>query len=328
MKNSENEINQSFKRFANGLYTEHDAELIFEEAKTEIGFMQIAKEMDDAWESIQVVDNSDTDKQQYRQEAKQLLKKIKQKNRFPLSALFRKYSAIAAILLLAILGTYFLISKKKQQPILYTEIKVPYGERKEIRLPDGSSVTLNAGSYMRYPTDFMSEERLVEIDGEAFFDVTKDPRKPFVVKTQDVHIQVLGTSFNVKAYNADEELSVCVQTGKVDVGLDETCIILLPDEELVLDKVKNEFKKRKQKADNVKSWIGGTLHFNRTPVRSVIKELERIYNCKISFVEGAEYDDYIYGEHDNKTLEAVLSSIQYSTNIKYKKQGSSYLLYK
>lgn len=210
----------------------------------------------------------------------------------------------------------------------YTEVHVKNGEHKRIILPDGTSVTLNAGSYLRYPREFITDVRRIEMNGEAFFEVTRDEEKPFLIHTKDADVKVLGTSFNVKAFDMDEQLTVSVQTGKVQVDLPEAMMRLLPDEQFVMDKTKGEFQKRNEDARLSTVWIKGGLYFNRTPIRTVVNELVRMYNRTIEFAPGAEYDDYIYGEHDNKSLEAVLKSIQYSTDIKYRIENDKIVLYK
>mgnify|MGYP002596656513 CR=1 FL=1 len=249
-------------------------------------------------------------------------------NRRNVSPLFLRYVAIVAVILSIGWGGFRLIRSNQEKVLTYTEVHVKNGEHKRIILPDGTSVTLNAGSYLRYPREFITDVRRIEMNGEAFFEVTRDEEKPFLIHTKDADVKVLGTSFNVKAFDMDEQLTVSVQTGKVQVDLPEAMMRLLPDEQFVMDKTKGEFQKRNEDARLSTVWIKGGLYFNRTPIRTVVNELVRMYNRTIEFASGAEYDDYIYGEHDNKSLEAVLKSIQYSTDIKYRIENDKIVLYK
>jgi len=181
---------------------------------------------------------------------------------------------------------------------------------------------------MRYPTEFTSDIRLVEMEGEAFFNVMRDEGKPFIVRTRQADVKVLGTSFNVKAYQEDELMAVSVRTGKVEVDMPESVMRLLPNEQVIVNNANGEILKKNEDVQKVTAWLQGGLYFNRTPISSVVHDLERMYNQAIVLDPNSVFDDYIYGEHDNKSLEAVLNAIQYSTGIRYRTEGNRIVLYK
>lgn len=321
-------INNLLKRFVDGLYTRKDADDLLKHFQAGKYNTEISEAMDTVWEEMEEDEVSSLQHQQYREEARLLLSRIrKPEKRFSFIPYLR-YVAIVAVILSIGWGGFRLIRSNQEKVLTYTEVHVKNGEHKRIILPDGTSVTLNAGSYLRYPREFITDVRRIEMNGEAFFEVTRDEEKPFLIHTKDADVKVLGTSFNVKAFDMDEQLTVSVQTGKVQVDLPEAMMRLLPDEQFVMDKTKGEFQKRNEDARLSTVWIKGGLYFNRTPIRTVVNELVRMYNRTIEFAPGAEYDDYIYGEHDNKSLEAVLKSIQYSTDIKYRIENDKIVLYK
>ena len=321
-------INNLLKRFVDGLYTRKDADDLLKHFHAGKHNTEISEAMDNVWEEMEEDEVSSLQHQQYREEARLLLSRIrKPEKRFSFIP-YRRYVAIVAVILSIGWGGFRLIRSNQEKVLTYTEVHVKNGEHKRIILPDGTSVTLNAGSYLRYPREFITDVRRIEMNGEAFFEVTRDEEKPFLIHTKDADVKVLGTSFNVKAFDMDEQLTVSVQTGKVQVDLPEAMMRLLPDEQFVMDKTKGEFQKRNEDARLSTVWIKGGLYFNRTPIRTVVNELVRMYNRTIEFAPGAEYDDYIYGEHDNKSLEAVLKSIQYSTDIKYRIENDKIVLYK
>lgn len=321
-------INNILKRFVDGLYTRKDADDLLKHFHAGKYNTEISEAMDTVWEEMEEDEVSSLQHQQYREEARLLLSRIrKPEKRFSFIPYLR-YVAIVAVILSIGWGGFRLIRSNQEKVLTYTEVHVKNGEHKRIILPDGTSVTLNAGSYLRYPREFITDVRRIEMNGEAFFEVTRDEEKPFLIHTKDADVKVLGTSFNVKAFDMDEQLTVSVQTGKVQVDLPEAMMRLLPDEQFVMDKTKGEFQKRNEDARLSTVWIKGGLYFNRTPIRTVVNELVRMYNRTIEFTPGAEYDDYIYGEHDNKSLEAVLKSIQYSTDIKYRIENDKIVLYK
>jgi len=327
MKQAHQRIKDIIDRYTRGLYTQKDAETLFDTLKSGSGYEEMEEEMDRILYNLPDVSHSNLH-DQYKKEAKLLLDKLNNRQKRSYRLPFMRYAAAIAILVIAGLGLYQLIDRSAKADILYSEVYVKNAEHKNITLPDGSEVILNAGSYLRYPTKFSQESRLVEINGEAFFDIQKDSKRPFIVRTDGIDVKVLGTSFNVKAYEKDEQLMVSVQTGKVQVDMPEAMMRLLPNEQMILDKYNGEFQKRNEDIKRVKSWIHGGLYFNRTPIKSVALELERMYDCRIELKEGIVFDEFIYGEHDNKSLESVLKSIEYTTNIKYVKEGKRYLLYK
>ena len=321
-------INNLLKRFVDGLYTRKDADDLLKHFHAGKYNTEISEAIDTVWEEMEEDEVSSLQHQQYREEARLLLSRIrKPEKRFSFIPYLR-YVAIVAVILSIGWGGFRLIRSNQEKVLTYTEVHVKNGEHKRVILPDGTSVTLNAGSYLRYPREFITDVRRIEMNGEAFFEVTRDEEKPFLIHTKDADVKVLGTSFNVKAFDMDEQLTVSVQTGKVQVDLPEAMMRLLPDEQFVMDKTKGEFQKRNEDARLSTVWIKGGLYFNRTPIRTVVNELVRMYNRTIEFAPGAEYDDYIYGEHDNKSLEAVLKSIQYSTDIKYRIENDKIVLYK
>ena len=164
--------------------------------------------------------------------------------------------------------------------------------------------------------------------GEGFFQVSKDEEHPFIVRTTEGDVKVLGTSFNIKSYRDDNLFAVSVRTGKVEVQMEETLMRLLPDECLVYNKKNGDITKRKENVEKITSWIQGGLYFNNTPIQSIVSDLERMYGCRIELDPNCVFDETLFGEHDNNSLESVLKSIQYSTGIKYKKEGTRIVLYK
>lgn len=320
--------NTILKRFVNGIYTRKDADRIIDLFRTQQQTKLLDDEMDQVWQAAQEEETTSLQHERYTMEARILLNRIhKEEKKFPFVSLL-KYAAMLALVVSVGLGVYQFSRVTDLQNMAYTEIRVKNGEHKRIILPDGTKVVLNAGSFMKYPERFTQDFRRIEMDGEAFFEVEHDEDKPFIVSTKDASVKVLGTSFNVKAYDADEQILVSVRSGKVQVDMTDAMMRLLPDEQLVFSRKNGEIQKRNESARHATVWIDGGLYFNKTPIRSVAKELERMYNCKIEFSGNVPYDNYIYGEHDNKSLESVLKSIQYSTDIKYRKEGDKIILYK
>lgn len=330
MEKDNKSIRDLIGRYVNGLYTPNDIDRLRRMAGSGNDREKVEKEMDRVWEEAQKMPQSVSRDPLYRKEAQDLLREIRKGKRFSLRT-FLRYVAILAVVVSIGIGAKLYLDSPEAARNGYTtlsEVRVDHGEHKQVTLPDGTVVTLNAGTTLRYPTEFASGIRLVEMDGEAFFEVRKDESKPFVVRTQQADIKVLGTSFNVKAYPEDELMAVSVRTGKVEVDMPESIMRLLPDEQLVVNHINGEIYKKNEDTRKVTSWLQGGLYFNRTSIRGVAHDLERMYDREIVLDPHCVFDEHIYGEHDNKSLESVLNAIQYSTGIRYRKDGNRIVLYK
>lgn len=269
---------------------------------------------------------SDPNKEQY-SKAEALLKKVQPRNYSLAKRLFYTATGIAASILL-IMGGISLKQYWEIRHIVMTQIETSFGEKKELTLPDGSQIVLNACSQLQYPTEFAGNTREVHLNGEAYFKIKPNPQKPFQVQTDDFQVEVLGTEFNVKSYSHDQIQSVEVESGKVQVKLPEDHIRLKKQEQIYLNRQSGEYSKLKRCGNKIAVWRKGALYFHQTPLVDVARELERRYHCRISFREGQPFDNLISGEHDNQNLESILESLHYICGIKYEKEGENIVLYK
>jgi len=328
MNNAKDHFRNALTRYINGIHTREDIDTIIEGMQEKDFRSEIENMMDNIWNDLQTMESDKENKKIYHEEARLLYKRLQQQpKRYSLKPLL-KYVAIFIFVIMSGWGIYNYYTSHNLDNIKYTTENVKKGEHKKITLPDGTVVTLNAATKINYPNEFAGDIRLVEIDGEAFFEVMPDKNKEFIVRTITADIKVLGTSFNIKSYNEDENLVLTVKTGKVQVDIPDASMKFVANEQLVYNKTNKEYSKYSENPERATAWIHGKLYFNRTPIHSVAHELMRIYNCDIEFTPDGIYDDYIYGEHDNESLESVLKSIEYSTGIKYKKEGGKIILYK
>ncbi|MDD7884924.1 FecR family protein [Flavivirga sp. 57AJ16] len=196
------------------------------------------------------------------------------------------------------------------------------GDKKEVYLPDGSKIVLNADSELTYPKEFNDSIREVTLVGEAFFDIKRDENKPFIVNTNSIKIRVLGTSFNVKSYAKDTKVETTLVTGKVELIKDEeTPIVLAPSQKAVFHKKENKLEIEEVKSLDVVAWKDGTLIFNKTPLREVVIDLERKYNIEIN-INSLKLLNYEYtGTFDNLSIHEVLKLLSISSPIKYTIEG-------
>jgi transmembrane sensor len=242
----------------------------------------------------------------------------------------RPWIAIAASLLIFIgigIGINYVINKPAQlQAIVYQEKTVPLGRKMQIELSDGTQVWVNSGSKLRFPLTFTGKKRELFLEGEAYFDVVHDASKPFIIHTGKVITQVLGTAFNVKAYNSNE-LKVTVVRGKVSVGLrDHLLGVLTPNQCLSYDKENNTSKQYNVDASKLK-WMNGDLIFDNSKMGDAAEILERWYNVKIVFgdpkIKSRQFTtSFLHNENINQVLK-VLSEFNH---FNYTQEGRNFTI--
>ena len=172
------------------------------------------------------------------------------------------------------------------------ELVVSFGKQSRIVLSDRTEVWLNAGSRLIYPSVFDKRKRKVQLQGEAFFKVSKDKTHPFIVETDNSAIEVLGTSFNVRAYPDEKYEEAVLVEGSVSFKLGQSAwskkVLLKPDQRLVVSNTDESYKVSKVEVTDYTLWIQGLFVFNDEPLSSVIMQIARYYNIKIKWLDNDE----------------------------------------
>lgn len=211
--------------------------------------------------------------------------------------------------------------------IVYNELIVPTGGEYRLYLSDGTLVYMNSESKLRYPIRFSKGNRFVELEGEAYFEVSRDESHPFVVRAGQLDVKVLGTGFNVMAYPGEWQAEVTLVRGKVDVRRGNESCILKPDDQYVLDKKEMSSVVQKVDTDIYTSWKDGILNFDALPLEQLAKKLGRWY--KVEFVFG---DDWLKKlkfsgafKKDNN-IRYVLSLIEATTEVQFEIKGDTVMV--
>lgn len=187
-------------------------------------------------------------------------------------------AAAVLVLMLSTIVGYRYFRGGRPSLVVYSTGK---GETRQIRLPDGSDVTLNAGSTLKVPESLSSGERNVFLEGEAFFSISKNEKSPFSIMSEDsVLVKVLGTSFNISAYSSNIETKVAVSTGKVAVSrAGQEFGVLTAGQQLTYNKASRLFSRINEK--NAASWLQGIVAFRANTLNEVVETLSRIYNKRV-----------------------------------------------
>jgi transmembrane sensor len=217
-------------------------------------------------------------------------------------------------------------SDKNQIAKGYNEVVVPYGKKSIIVLEDGTKVWLNSGSRFAFPSHFTSNKREVFMKGEAYFVVTHNEAKPFFVNINELTFKVLGTSFNISAYDMDKDIQTMLVEGKLaisgysalNVKGKET--IMAPNQLAVFNKEgKSLIVKDEPNVEFYTAWVKGSFSFSKENLLVVFNKLERYYNIKFIYDNGFPTDDLISGKLDLKdSIKDVLVTLSDLAKISYK----------
>lgn len=246
---------------------------------------------------------------------KRVAQKLAQRTNRPERVIYRWAKVAASIALL--IGVAYTVHvntrvEEKIEPIVELTKTTKWGQKLNITLADGTQIRLNSGSTITYPDRFEGAVREVVLEGEAFFDVAKNPNKPFVIKSGEVLTTVLGTSFNINTYADSEQIAVTVATGKVKVASQENEIHLGPNEQGVFDKKTKTISKKVTDITTFLNWKDGVIHFEDTSLASVAESLERWYGVTFVFENGNLRNCHVTATYSNELLSAVLESIAYA----------------
>lgn len=230
------------------------------------------------------------------------------------------FMRIAALIVVGLAVGYYYFT-----PPSRIEIVSAKGQNKEVILPDGSKITLNQLSSLSYDSDFNEMDREVAFKGNAFFEIVKNPEKPFLILGEKINIQVLGTSFNVDAYR-DELVEVNVISGKVAMREknEESEVILTAG--MTGSYSSQKLTASKSSGQNYNSWLSGKLVFTNTPLRDLVGDLKRHFGQEVALKNLKLGACRFTGSFQDPTLDEVLEVVSASLSLTVIRQEERYLL--
>jgi len=242
-----------------------------------------------------------------------------------------KYLKVAAVILPFIIATvlflFFRDMPIKEQEIsqVHIEKQIPRGEKRTVFLPDGSKVKLNAESKISYLKPFDEHQRIVRLEGEAFFEVRPDKARPFIVRSGNLNTKVLGTSFNIKAYPGGQHILVAVKTGLVSVenknqklvNSQNKSILLTPMEMATYSEATNKTSVTGFDPDKVLAWKDGTLYFENATMEEFIAKVERWYGVEFMLNRTNPVVKGITGTFTDQSLEEILEGTKDASEFVY-----------
>lgn len=257
------------------------------------------------------------------------------KSGFSISRILRVYQKVAAFLLIPLigLGVLYWITQYNQSSGQYTETIAPRGQKSQIVLADGTKVWLNSDTKIKYPGNFSKNQRDVYLDGEAFFEVSKNPHQPFVVHTSGVNVKVLGTKFNVKAYADENQIETSLFEGKVNLLLNDPSsdqqVVkeVKPGQSFAYSKTDHQLAANKFPQDEIDGWKKNQLIFKDDTFSNLVRRVERWYDVKVVYDEKQFNDRRLTVElYEGERLERLMNIISLALSVDYKYEKGEIIL--
>ncbi|WP_121200321.1 FecR family protein [Mucilaginibacter gracilis] len=203
----------------------------------------------------------------------------------------------------------------------YNTVSTPRGGQYEVVLPDGTQVWLNAASSLKYPTQFKGIERHVVLNGEAYFEVAKNKNMPFTIEANNVNIKVLGTHFNVMAYNDETIVKTTLLEGSVLLSNSTNNALLVPGQQANVENSGGKFLVNYVNTDDAVSWKNGYFTFRRENMISIMKKVARWYDVDVTYQNDVSRVSFGGTVSRAKNIEELLNKIELTGSVHFKIEG-------
>lgn len=256
------------------------------------------------------------------QKALEKVDKRLKKEQFRKIYLFVQKVAVILLLPLLVLSGYLLLQPEGKAPVFYLEARMTPGMIGSTILPDGTKVWLNSSSYLKYPNIFSGQTREVTLDGEAYFKVTENTKKPFIVHSGNSSVKVLGTEFNMDAYSSNGFIATTLVNGSIQFNYqneDDTSssVIIEPNEQIYFDKKTSQTQVCEAYVPKDIAWKNGQIILKETPLSEILWILSKRFNVEFKIKNPAFYKYSFTGVFTNQQIERVLEHFKRSSGIRY-----------
>ncbi|WP_119080340.1 FecR family protein [Chitinophaga alhagiae] len=205
-------------------------------------------------------------------------------------------------------------------PVSYNTITTPPARMFQLLLPDGTKVWLNAASTCRFPVAFTGKERMVEVTGEAYFEVAHDAQHPFTVKVNDAHVRVLGTHFNVMAYPDEKEIKTTLVEGAVQFTRASRSVLLKPGQQSAAGSGGPNAPKTVE-VEQVVAWKNGYFNFKGAPLQEIMRQVARWYDVEVTYEGKGGNDLFIAEILRNSRMSDVLKALELTGKVRFRLNG-------
>jgi ferric-dicitrate binding protein FerR (iron transport regulator) len=301
-------------------------DLIFLESwlKADPGNRKIFEDYRKTWldmEKIRMDKDLDTDKEWNQLQHMLFIEESPKQGRV-ISFYYNKVLRVAAIILLLVIPSIYFVRYliRPEQKQLDASLTI-----KEGKLPDGTSVTLNKGTTLEYPAVFKGNNRNVTLKGEAFFEVKHDETKPFIVKSRNIRIEVLGTSFYVNTNAGNNNIEVVLNSGSVAIYFDDNrknSLFLSPGEKAEINTDQEKMSKDVNTDPNYRSWMTRHFSYNNEPLAVIIADLNKVYHSNLKITTLSISNCLVTATFDHQSMESILHVLQATLDLNINNHGS------
>ena len=221
--------------------------------------------------------------------------------------------------------TYYLVDSSQTVGAPFI-VKADKGDKATIELPDGTNVVLNSASQLSYLNNFGENGRRVQLNGEAYFKVAHDEKRAFIVQVGDLEVKVLGTSFNVSAYEDAKDVTVVLLEGKVGVYAQKMSHIMKPGDKIEYNKATHKITATQVHPNDYIEWTKGNMYFEKESLENIMKTLSRIYDVEIRFDSNKLPNEYFTGTIPGGGIQNALNILMLTSPFYYEMDGSVIVL--
>lgn len=288
-------MNDLIIKYLNRETTPEEKKQLLDWLKEDQANKKIFTEIRDIWLLSESTTISDNEVQQAFHLFKQHTGVQKNKRGKQQSFSFLRIAASIAVLLICTLGGYFggkksTVTDTTKNMLVMNQVIMGNESKGSVTLPDGTIVWLNANTKITYPETFSKDIRKVELKGEAYFDVIPNAQAPFIVVSDQMEVNVIGTKFDIKNYPEQSNLETTLITGKVQVRFspDHEFITLAPNQTISFDKQKDQYDIHQVEAKDYIIWTDDKLTFTNEPLSDILYKMEKWYNIRITYTDNVD----------------------------------------
>ena len=236
-----------------------------------------------------------------------------------------KWAAAIVLPICIAFFTYYLVDSSQTVGAPFI-VKADKGDKATIELPDGTNVVLNSASQLSYLNNFGENVRRVQLNGEAYFKVAHDEKRAFIVQVGDLEVKVLGTSFNVSAYEDAKDVTVVLLEGKVGVYAQKISHIMKPGDKIEYNKATHKITATQVHPNDYIEWTKGNMYFEKESLENIMKTLSRIYDVEIRFDSNKLPNEYFTGTIPGGGIQNALNILMLTSPFYYEMDGSVIVL--
>lgn len=236
-----------------------------------------------------------------------------------------KWAAAIVLPICIAFFTYYLVDSSQTVGAPFI-VKADKGDKATIELPDGTNVVLNSASQLSYLNNFGENGRRVQLNSEAYFKVAHDEKCAFIVQVGDLEVKVLGTSFNVSAYEDAKDVTVVLLEGKVGVYAQKTSHIMKPGDKIEYNKATHKITATQVHPSDYIEWTKGNIYFEKESLENIMKTLSRIYDVEIRFDSNKLPNEYFTGTIPGGGIQNALNILMLTSPFYYEMDGSVIVL--